>query len=811
MSQDSRTLELLEWPSIQDFLVEACQCDFGKHRASQWTPGLLNSIDESQKMSRAVLELAEFERNTQLKLPLADIQDIEPILKRIERSGSILVEDFATLVRFQRGVHGLFHFLQRYPTDKNDLQAQLFGLDKLEEWCQRHFSLLSPQGEIVDNATEDLFALRKFAKSLHENIKSKLDDFLHNPKQAEILQDRYVTVRQGRYVIPVKTNFRGRAPGIIHDLSKTESTLFIEPEDVVDANNKLKVAEKEIEIEIERILTAVVQNTQPFVSQLRSNLEILTRADLLSAGAKLVAQWSGDICTASWDRQGFDFTKLRHPLLSLRENVIPNTLAWDKGFVLTGPNTGGKTVLLKSVGLAYCLAKAGLPVPSKTAHFPEAFDKILVDIGDEQDLEKDLSSFSGHVNVLNDFLKNSDSKTLILIDEIATSTSPEEGECLAQAVLEAFLDKKASFFITTHFGRLKNFAMNDKRCRIAAMAFNSKTRQPTYEIILDVPGESSALDTAERLGLSHNIVERARALRGNSSFDFSQAVLRLEESRKKYEEKELELAKEKTLAQEEWARAELKRKEYQEKLHTQISQDSREMLKELQTLKKELSESVKNATKEDLQSGGQKLFNQLSDTAEKIRKNIQNPGLSDTQPLTPEDGDYLKIGNLVDISGLGMGKVIDHVDTTRLTPNTLILVQVGELKTRVSLSRIRKPQSGQADHFRSVQEAQAAAAQRNSSKLTLSSNASKDGPVKGSICDVRGKVVDEAMIKIEAALNELLRNEASSVTIIHGHGSEKLKDAIRQHLTLDRPDLKFRPGSWPGEGGDGVTVVELDV
>jgi DNA mismatch repair protein MutS2 len=811
VSQDSRTLDLLEWPQVQNFLVAACQCEFGRERATNWAPGLLASTEEASQMAKAVSELAEFERDTQLKLPLADLQDIEPILKRIERSGSILVEEFAALVRFQRGVHGLYHFLQRYPTDKKELQEQLSGLEKLEDWCRDHFSLLDPQGDIVDNATEDLLALRKFARELHEGIKGKLDDFLHNPKQAEILQDRYVTVRQGRYVIPVKTNFRGRVPGIIHDLSKTESTLFIEPEDIVDINNKLKVAEKEIEIEIERILTGIVTNTQPFVKQMRANLEILTQADLLGAAAKLVLQWSGDICTAEWNTKNFVFESLRHPLLSLREQVVPNSLDWQQGFVLTGPNTGGKTVLLKSIGMAFCLARAGFPIPAKQVHFPASFERVLVDIGDEQDLEKDLSSFSGHVHILNEFLSVADKNTLILIDEIATSTSPEEGECLGQAVLEAFLEKQASFFVTTHFGRLKNFAMNDPRCRIAAMAFDTRARKPTYEILLDIPGESSALDTAERLGLPPKIVERARDLRGASSFDFSQAVARLEAARHKFEDREQELLKEKKNAQDEWARAELKKKEFQEKLQGEISNEARELLRDLQSLKRELSEAVKGASKEDLSAGATKLYTQIAEAGEKMRAHVHNPALAEAQAVTVDDADYLQAGNLVDISGLGMGKLLENVDVKKFTPNTLVLVQVGELKTRVSLSRVRRPQSGQVAHFKSVQEAQAAAAQRQGAKVSLQSHPPKEGPVKNSsICDVRGKGVEEAMGRVTTALNDLLRNEAMSVTIIHGHGSEKLKESIRQYLTLERLDLRFRPGSWPGEGGDGVTVVELD-
>jgi DNA mismatch repair protein MutS2 len=318
------------------------------------------------------------------------------------------------------------------------------------------------------------------------------------------------------------------------------------------------------------------------------------------------------------------------------------------------------------------------------------------------------------------------------------------------------------------------------------------------------PGESSALDTAERLGISSDIIQRARALRGESSFDFAQAVSRLEQARKKVESAQSKLEKETQSAREEWARAESKKKEFQTKLQNQITQEAREQLKELQALKKELSDAVKNASKDEIQSGAQKLFTQIADAGDKLRLHVNNPGAAESHPLTPEDNHLLQAGNVLEIQGLGLGKILESIDDKKMTPNTLILVQVGELKTRVSLSRIRKPAQSQIDHHKQVAEAQAAARQRQSSKISLHSSRN-EGPAKGSsICDVRGKNTEEAMAKVETSLNELLNNDAMSVTIIHGHGSDKLKDSIRNYLTLERTDLRFRPGTWPGEAGDGL-------
>ncbi|MBS1984541.1 MAG: Smr/MutS family protein [Bdellovibrionales bacterium] len=803
-----RTLEVLEWRSLQVSLAERAKTSFGRDFCLNWVPGKLKPA-AAHKQSQAILDLARLVADTQRNLPLSDIPDVADILRRIERSGTINVEEFGTLVRAHRASQGLHHYLQRYAgTQAASLLGVLEGIDLLDDWSRKQFPLLDSKGEIADSASEDLRALRKLALQFHKEIQDTLRDYLHNPKLGEVMQDTYVTVRDGRYVVPVKTSFRARVPGIIHDVSATEATVFIEPQEVVDSNNQLKIVEKEIQKEIERILARVVEDTKPFAPSLRKNQAILAKADLLAAAADLVGAWDGKAVSAEWVKNGEPtFTKLRHPTLSLRRKVVSNSLSWKKGLVLSGPNTGGKTVLLKSVGCAVCLAWAGLPIPAESVSLPSELGGLAADIGDDQNLERNLSTFSAHLAALKTILDDAELGDLVLIDEIATGTSPEEGEPLAQAILEHFLEKEVSFFVTTHYRGLKHFAMSDERVRIAAMAFDRTTRSPTYEVMLDIPGESSALEAAEQMGLPSDLITRARALRGEVSHDMTQAITRLERARDSFEIKERELLDSKRRVEDDSRRLREKIAEYEAKQREGLAAEAREVLKNFGALRDELSKSVKSATQGEGGSNAPALFTKLSDAAESVRNVIE--GARKGEGFLPPVADADIVPDAVlEIEGLGLGTILE-VPKDLTSPRAVVLVQVGELKTRVIRSRLRKPPADRVRAFTAHRSANALARDRHDKAVTPVKLTPSGGSGGGNlICDVRGKPVEEAMRRIEQQLNELFRNENAVITCIHGHGSDRLKDSIRNYLTKERGDVVYRSGTWPGEGGDGVTIIE---
>ncbi len=793
------SLDAMEWPHLKDELALRAKTVGGKRACLTLTPGLL-SFDDARHQSQAVLEIISLQREEKLVLPLLEVPDVSETLKRIRRLSSIGVEDFANLVRFMRAVQGLSHFLHRYGANRKALLDRLKGFDLLEDWSREHFALLTPLGDIADHASGDLKALRKFSADLHEKIKHRLEDYLQNPKMAELMQDFYVTLRDGRYVLPIKNNFKGRVPGIIHDVSKTEQTFFVEPQEIVDWNNQLKVCEKEIEREIEKILAEVVRKSQPYVGAFEKNRELLNLADLMSAAGELSIALNTNFCSFQ-ESTSLEFTELVHPLLGLKQKVVPNSFGFEGGLILTGPNTGGKTVLLKSVGLGLCMARSGLPVPAKNMNLPRDLHSVHVDIGDDQNLDKNLSTFSGHLQVMRQMLENSQPGDLLLIDEICTGTSPEEGQPLAQALIEEFLTKNLRVFVTTHYGALKTFAMTEARLRIAAMSFDAKTKRPTFEILMDIPGNSSAFETAEALGFSPGILNRARKLQGEVSEDFSRAVQRLDQARENFLNREKQLEEREEKSQRLHALSQEKIVEFEAKQRQGLAEEARKVLKELTGLREELSQKIKEATLTELSTGATTLFTKVSELGDRVR-GVMGEARRAEASTTPMDDSELCLEAVVEVEGLGIGTVLDL--PKGFDARSLITVQVGDLKARVPRSRLLKPARDRVQSFAASQKASLAAKER---KLTLTAVGS--GKSSGSvICDVRGRNFDEAMRRVESSLNELARDEDAVITIIHGHGSDRLKEGIRDYLQAKRDDLAFRPGTWPGEGGDGVTLVE---
>jgi DNA mismatch repair protein MutS2 len=794
------TLDVLEWRTFTDQLFKLCRGPLGQKLVEDLRPGLIDGPSQRQS-AHAILETLALKADTSMQLPVGGVPDVSQILKRIPRSGAITVEDFANLIRFQKAAQGLHHFVKRYAPKAPVLTAELSGLDLIEEWTVRHFPLLDAQGQLVDSASEDLRALRSLIRDLHAQIKARLDDFLHNPKLAELLQDSYVTVRDSRYVIPIKANFRGRVPGIVHDVSNSEATFFIEPQEVVESNNQLKIAEIEMAHEIERILAEIVDTTKPWVGAFERNVSLIAKADFFAAAADFVGSWQGTGAVAE-ESDVLDLTGLVHPILLQSRIVTPADLAFKEALILTGPNTGGKTVLLKSLGLALCAAWSGLPVPAKKAKVPRDLTGLMADIGDDQNLEANLSTFSGHLKVLKSALEDSEPGDLVLIDEIATGTSPEEGQPLAQAFIEALLDNGVKVFVTTHYGGLKNFAMVNEHCRIASMTFDSKTRKPTYTVAMDVPGESSALEIAEQLGFSSKVITRARALKGEVNEELTLAVKKLEDARKNFAQKERDLEAQVQTATDREKKAQERILEYERLQKAGLSDQTRDLVKSLAQLRDELAVKVREAQAGDLKTGAASLFAKISDTGEVMREAGRGEGAFDPTiaPLEPHE---LKPDLVVEVEGFGLGTLVEAPKDFSKGAKTPVRAQVGDMQVSVTLSRIHRATDARIQQHKTGQASQKAARERKA-KSDLQPKLSG----QSRVCDVRGKTIEEAMRRIEGSLNELVFDPDGTVTIIHGHGSDRLKDAIRGYLQKERSDLKFRSGTWPGEGGDGVTLVE---
>lgn len=795
------SLKALEWPRFQEELASRARSPVGQALSRTWAPAAL-SLSEASLQALAVQELFNLKFNEGHQVPVGEGAPLEDLLNRIFRFGNIDVVEFRTLVDFQRCVIDLHHFLRKYGSKIQSLAQLCSSMDRLEDWFQNESRLLDPQGEIVDDASEDLAALRDLARDLHRKIRRRLEDFLKNSRLSDLLQDDYVTLRDGRYVLPIKSNYKGKVPGIIHDVSNSEATLFIEPEDIVEWNNQLKVTEKEIQYEIERILGEVVQRTQPLVEVFRHNQSIVARCDLMSAFVQLALDTKLPV-TQSIEADEILFEEVSHPLLQLDRSVVSNSLSWEKGFLLTGPNTGGKTVLLKAVGLNVVMARSGFPCFAKKVSLPADLKRVFVSIGDEQNLKENLSTFSAHLKVLGEMYDEAQAGDLVLVDEIATGTSPEEGQPLAQSFIEKLLDRQVRLFVTTHYGALKQFALADERCRIASMSFDLKNKRPTYQLILDVPGESSAFDTASSVGFPEDVLKRARELRGEPSEDLTRALEKLEEARQKFNDRETELTDKVDRAKRREEQAQKVIEEYGLKQKVLLAEESQKLIKDLSKLRDELSVEVKKLSQDDLKAGATKAFQKISDAAAHVRVQVSEQS-SDDISTRELDADEISVGNVVEVEGLGLGEILE-VPSGNVTGKTFILVQVGELKTRVARERLKRVSGQRGRNFRKNKVTQEKVRE---TRGTSSSANTSNHPSGSLICDVRGKTLEDALRKVEQSLNSLLGG-SGIVTIIHGHGTSKLRDGIRSYLEKSRSDISFRAGSWPGEGGDGVTLAEL--
>ncbi len=803
-----KKLEALEWGAFLEILKEKSKTPVGRAILDQWHPGKL-ARQEADEMARGILELRVLKEEIKELPPINDYRDLSDVLQRVRRSGAITVAEFRDLLMAQEIAQALHHYLRKNALGKTSLLNSLLGINLLEKWAAKHRNLLDRNGEIADFASPDLGALRSLARELHEKIKNRLQEYLQSPRHSEFLQDFYVTLRDGRYVLPVKSNFKGRFPGIIHDVSNTEQTLFIEPQDIVEWNNQLVVTEKEIRTEIERILAHVVLETEPFVGAFEKNQNIIAKSDVMSAMVEVLDAEGGAACVMEFG-EDVEFRGLRHPILAIQRAVVPNSFDFKNGLILTGPNTGGKTVLLKSLGISYLMGQAGFPVYAQSARVHRDLGALFALIGDDQNIRQNLSTFSAHLLALKSILEFVQKGDLVLIDEIASGTSPEEAQPLAQAFIEKLLDRGVRVFVTTHFGALKKFALADARLRIAAMNFDSENKRPSYEIIMDIPGESSAFDTAEQLGLPLEVLERARLLRGEDSKDLSLALRELEKIRKSYRDKEIQLEEKIQRAAEREQKAQRTLEEYGLQSQKRIQEESQKFLKDFQELREKLASQVKAVETKAEEISPQKeaeMQAELEHAQIELRAQLSKKAQKSLSRTSVEE--VLNLGSLVEVDGLGIGEIAElPKGLPAQDANALFVISVGGLKTRVARSRLVVPDPDQARLYKSNLASLESQREKKATRLQPASKGATS--LQGSrVCDVRGTQLEEALRRIEGAINALTK-EGGVVTVIHGIGTGRLRDGIRKYLQKDRADLKFRAGTWPGEGDDGVTLIERD-
>lgn len=789
MNKNHKTLEL---DLILEKLAAECSCDDAKDLARGLKPACDMAEVEMllQQTEDAFSLLARFGGPS-----FSGLKNVNNSLHRAAAGGSLNPKELLDIAYCLRALRTLDEWRNHSSGVKTSLDFFFEGITSNKYLETKILSCIVSEEEIADKASDTLFDIRKKIRSKENSIREKLDSLIHSSHYQQFLQEAIITQRNGRFVVPVKAECRGNVPGLVHDTSSTGATIFIEPASVVDANNDIKVLQGKERDEIMRILYELSAESGDFAESIKHSYESAIRLNLIFAKAHLAYKMKatkpilnneGIIC----------LKKARHPLIDPKKVVATDIALGDEydTLVITGPNTGGKTVSLKTLGLLTLMTMCGLLIPVADRSRVSVFNNILVDIGDEQSIAQSLSTFSSHMVNIIDIMKKADDKSLILIDELGAGTDPVEGAALAVSIIEALREKGAIIAATTHYAELKAYALDTPGVTNGCCEFDIETLRPTYKLLIGVPGRSNAFAILKHLGMTQDVIDNAKAIVGSDNRDFEAVLEKLEASRHALEEerKVAEEMTERARKTEEKAQSEMdkietlkareldKAKREAQKLIDAAERKSSQFLLELDKLKKEQTSS--NAT-EIARKTRRAVKAQMGEMDDLINPNelADNWDYDYKLPRNPVPGDRIVI------KGIGEGEVLEF-------KNNNVFVKSGLLKTRVKLSDImildkpkKKPVKTQHNVYRTSSRA--------------------DADVKTEI-DMRGETVDEALSELGLFIDRCVLNNIEEIRIIHGKGTGALRSAVTDYLKTHPNVSEYRLGRY-GEGENGVTIAKL--
>ena len=780
-----RTLRVLEFTRIREMMAEGALTEAGAEKCRTLTPSDdLATVQTLQAETEEAAVILQYSGGH----PMIAFPDIRPALSICEKGGSLsagMLLNVAELLRASRAARdALVTDRENTPILKSKAQG-LFVARNIEKDITE--AIIS-EDEIADRASSELMNIRRHLRGAQDRIRDKLNQMIHSASMQKALQDPIVTVRNNRYVLPVKAEFRGSVPGIVHDQSSSGATLFIEPMAAVEMGNELKQWELKEQQEIERILAALSAEVAPYAASMTETEELLAELDFIFAKGLLSRRF---VCVSpKLNNEGrLKIIRGRHPLID-PEKVVPSTI-WlgEKDMfttlVITGPNTGGKTVTLKTVGLFTLMAQAGLQVPADLGTELAVFEQVFADIGDEQSIEQSLSTFSGHMTNIVEIMHEVTPRDLVLFDELGAGTDPTEGAALAQSILTRLQHIGVRTLATTHYSELKAFALTTKGVENASVEFDVETLRPTYRLSIGVPGKSNAFEISRRLGLPENLIDAARKLLSGNAIRFEDVIANAEYHRQ-VAEKERQLAEE---ASRETVRlrneAEQLRKEMEQKRTEQLRkarEDAKHIVdqarRESESVIAELKKMKKNAAGGDVNELRRRLDKESDALAE---------GLGQPAPESGEAPETVKAGDRVKILTLG-------AEGTVLAPPD----EKGEVQLQAGMMKFKAPLS----QLRMIRQ------EPEKAKTTVKAKTGMMTRTVKSECDVRGMNLEEALDAVSLYLDEAVLAGLNEVYIIHGKGTGILRAGIQQDLRKNRHVKGFRRGMY-GEGEDGVTVVTL--
>lgn len=786
----AKTLKTLEYNKILDLLVQQASSSMAKEELRYLQPmtsvaEIKDALAETTQAQTVILKKGS--------APLGQIYDISAAMTFARKGGVLTMGQLLQILYNLKIAANVTTFL------KSDLPP-LPAIDAIREvivTCPRLAENIDrciiSEDEMADNASPALKDIRRSITRQNDAIRNRLNSIINSSDNRTYLQDAIVTVRDGRYVIPVKAEHRGRFQGIIHDQSATGATLFIEPQVIVNMNNELREMELKEKAEVERILAELSSAAAEHFHDITNNQKLLTALDIIFAKGKLSMVMGGEEPEVS-EKGALVLKDARHPLIDKKKVVPINIKLGDdyETLVVTGPNTGGKTVTLKTTGLLVLMAQSGLHIPAAGTSTLPVFDHVLADIGDEQSIEQSLSTFSSHMRNIVSILEEMKGNSLILLDELGAGTDPTEGAALAISILENLKARGAYTIATTHYNELKKYALSTKGVENGSMEFNVDTLSPTYRLMIGIPGKSNAFEISRKLGLPEHLIQRASRLLERGDIEFEDVISAIEEDKKKAEAERdeavllnISMKKQK----EELDRRQALLEEKEKKIIHQAKEEARNILKEARETANDVNRELRALNK--IESLGER--NRRFDKSRKRLKDAEDKfaeKMIKRVNQSPVKADQLKIGDKVRVVTLDQpGEILSLPDS-----KGDLLVKVGMMKVSININDLMfmeedsEMKNKQAGKYGTLYKSKA-------QNISISIN-------------VQGENLDDAVMDVDKYLDDAYIAGLKEVTVIHGRGEGILKDGLRKLFKRHKHVASYRKGNY-NEGGDGVTIVTL--
>ena len=779
-------LKKLEFENILKAIENHCKTYIGKKYALELRPS--HEIEEVQKMLDETAQgVILIQRNS--TPPLGEIADITVYLKTLESYGSLSIKALLELQNILQMAFDLKDYFKKDFLETSDFSAIENYFNELytnQNIVSTFSKAIIDEETIADSASSKLQDIRRRKRRIEQDIRSKLNVILHSSTYSKYIRENIVTIRNGRFVIPVKEEYRNNVKGFVHDVSSSGSTVFIEPIAVFDLNNELSNLHIEESLEIERILQNLSGMLYPYTNELKNDVELIGKLDFIFAKATYSLELH--CTTPEINTEKYIVLKnARHPLID-QTKVVPTSLELGKDFyclVITGPNTGGKTVTLKTIGLLTAMACSGLNIPADEHSSIYVFDNIFADIGDEQSISESLSTFSSHMTNIVSITNSATSDSLILLDELGSGTDPLEGANLAISILQYFAKLGSITVSTSHYQELKQYALVDPHFKNASVEFDIENLKPTYRLLVGVPGKSNAFAISRKLGLKEEIISRASSMISKDTINLEDLLKNIYDMQAKVENEKEQISK--NLEEIETLKKNLKHQNSdvlnkEKELIANAKQEAKQILLDA---KETANSIIKDISSSASSSQANKLRNKLNEQINSM--NVPADEIKIYHPISKEN---IKIGTNVYVSNLNS----DGVVLTNISKDNTVQVQVGAMKLKVDINYLEEP--------------------HNSSKPTSEKKykkgiSSKSQSVSPEI-NVLGYTVDEAIPVIDKYLDDCFIAKLSPVRIIHGKGTGALREGIHRFLKKNKYVDSFRLGTF-GEGEMGVTVVSLKI